>query len=91
MLDVTMNEKNPFDELFEQITNELHIPAIVEALSKIISHINRWLTNHQPVQCAICFRWIFRKDSVPEHATMGAPVRLCPTCHQNIFHPFTKA
>jgi hypothetical protein len=60
-------------------------------LSRIFSRLKHWLSDHCPVQCRLCYRWMFRKDSIFERTTAGYQVRLCQTCHANIFHPFTKA
>jgi hypothetical protein len=66
------------------------LDVTMKTLTRILSRSKRWFSNHRPVQCNICFRWIFRRDAVYERTTAGAQVRLCSTCHRNIFHPFTK-
>lgn len=60
-------------------------------LRKITSRITNWLALHKPVQCQLCFTWLFKKDAIYEHHVTGARLRLCPSCHENIFHPFRKS
>jgi Zn-finger protein len=62
----------------------------MKTLNRILSRFQYWLSSHVPVQCSICFCWMFRKNAIDERTTAGAQVRLCSTCHANIFHPFTK-
>jgi hypothetical protein len=50
-----------------------------------------WLFEHEPVRCAVCFRWLWHKDAVYKQITTGGTAPLCPECDRAIFRPFTKA
>lgn len=53
--------------------------------------LTAWLTDHEPVRCQVCFRWLWRKDAVMKQITTGGLVPLCQECDRSIFRPFTKS
>jgi len=59
-------------------------------LSELIGRISDWIVLHTPVQCQVCFHWLFRKDAIYKQITTGGTAPLCPTCDRAIFRPFTR-
>jgi len=59
-------------------------------VTRMLARLSRWLSAHRPVQCQVCFKWLWRKDAVMKQITTGGMVPLCAQCDRSIFKPFSS-
>jgi hypothetical protein len=54
-----------------------------------LSLLRIWLCDHHPRRCYSCKKYVFDKDAVQVHSTIGTFETFCKPCHQEMFHPWS--